>query len=146
MRYLSRSEEETKEIGYRLGREIGQGDVVCLYGELGSGKTTMVKGVARALGISERDVTSASFSIIVEYDGVIPFYHVDLYRIGKDEVSSLGLYEYMNGKGITVIEWAERAEREIPDDRITVRICSTGERTREIIIEGVSLDMESEAI
>lgn len=146
MRYLSRSEEETKEIGYRLGREIGQGDVVCLYGELGSGKTTMVKGVARALGISERDVTSASFSIIVEYDGVIPFYHVDLYRIGKDEVSSLGLYEYMNGKGITVIEWAERAEREIPDDRITVRISSTGERTREIIIEGVSLDMESEAI
>ena len=79
------------EIGFKLGKRLKRGDVVCLYGELGTGKTTMVKGIAKAFGISERDITSASFSIIVEYDLETPFYHIDLYRIGHNEVASLGL-------------------------------------------------------
>ena len=142
MKFQSNSETETREIGFRLGKKIKRGDVVCLYGELGSGKTTMVKGIARALGISERDITSASFSIIVEYDSDIPFYHIDLYRIENNEVASLGLHEYIGMEGISVIEWAERAEKEIPDNRIKVTLKYTGENSREIWVDGISLDKE----
>jgi tRNA threonylcarbamoyladenosine biosynthesis protein TsaE len=142
VKFQSNSEAETREIGFRLGKKIKRGDVVCLYGELGSGKTTMVKGIARALGISERDITSASFSIIVEYDSDIPFYHIDLYRIENNEVASLGLHEYIGMEGISVIEWAERAEKEIPDNRIKVILEYTGENSREIWIDGISLDKE----
>lgn len=142
MKFQSNSETETREIGFRLGKKIKRGDVVCLYGELGSGKTTMVKGIARALGISERDITSASFSIIVEYDSDIPFYHIDLYRIEHNEVASLGLHEYMGMEGISVIEWAERAEKEIPDNRIKVTLEYTGEDSREIRVDGISLDKD----
>ena len=142
MKFQSNSETETREIGFRLGKKIKRGDVVCLYGELGSGKTTMVKGIAKALGISERDITSASFSIIVEYDSDIPFYHIDLYRVENDEVASLGLHEYIGMEGISVIEWAERAEKEIPDNRIKVTLEYTGENSREIWVDGISLDKE----
>jgi len=142
VKFQSNSETETREIGFRLGKKIKRGDVVCLYGELGSGKTTMVKGIAKALGISERDITSASFSIIVEYDSDIPFYHIDLYRVENDEVASLGLHEYIGMEGISVIEWAERAEKEIPDNRIKVTLKYTGENSREIWVDGISLDKE----
>jgi tRNA threonylcarbamoyladenosine biosynthesis protein TsaE len=142
VKFQSNSEAETREIGFRLGKKIKRGDVVCLYGELGSGKTTMVKGIARALGISERDITSASFSIIVEYDSDIPFYHIDLYRVENDEVASLGLHEYIGMEGISVIEWAERLEKEIPDNRIKVTLEYTGENSREIWVDGISLDKE----
>jgi len=142
VKFQSNSEAETREIGFRLGKKIKRGDVVCLYGELGSGKTTMVKGIARALGIRERDITSASFSIIVEYDSDIPFYHIDLYRVENNEVASLGLHEYIGMEGISVIEWAERAEKEIPDNRIKVTLEYTGENSREIWVDGISLDKE----
>jgi tRNA threonylcarbamoyladenosine biosynthesis protein TsaE len=138
----SKNEEETREIGFRLGKRLKRGDVVCLYGELGTGKTTMVKGIASALGISGRDITSASFSIVVEYETDPPFYHIDLYRLGQTEVSSLGLYEYMGREGIAVIEWAERAEGEIPDERISVSIRYSGTDSRDIEIKGVSLDRD----
>ena len=70
-------------IGFRLGNLLRPHSVVCLYGELGAGKTTFVKGIAQALGISDRDITSASFTIIAEYDSEIPLYHIDLYRLEK---------------------------------------------------------------
>jgi tRNA threonylcarbamoyladenosine biosynthesis protein TsaE len=139
----SKNEEETKEIGFRLGKRLKRGDVVCLYGELGTGKTTMVKGIASAFGISSRDITSASFSIVVEYDTDPPFYHIDLYRLGKTEVSSLGLYECMGRDGIAVVEWAERAEGEIPDERISVSIRFSGADSREIELKGVSLEKDN---
>jgi tRNA threonylcarbamoyladenosine biosynthesis protein TsaE len=142
VKFQSNSEAETREIGFTLGKKIKRGDVVCLYGELGSGKTTMVKGIARALGISERDITSASFSIIVEYDSDIPFYHIDLYRIENNEVASLGLHEYIGMEGISVIEWAERAENDIPDNSIKVTLEYTGENSREVWVDGISLDKE----
>lgn len=139
MRLLSRSEEETKEIGLRLGKRLKPGDVVCLYGELGAGKTTMIKGIANALDIDERNITSASFVIIAEHHGRMPFYHVDLYRVTPEEVSDLGLHEYLKREGVTVIEWAERAESEISGDTIDVRIACKDEDSRMIEIEGVEL-------
>ncbi len=134
MKLQSKSEAETKDIGRKLGERLKRGDVVCLYGELGSGKTTMVKGIASALGINERDITSASFTIIVEYDANIPFYHIDLYRVAPEEVSGLGLEEYFGTDGISVIEWAEKAEGEIPEKSIRVSFSYTGENSREIEI------------
>ena len=140
MTLQSRSEAETREIGRKLGEKLKSGDVVCLYGDLGSGKTIMVKGIASAFGIIERDITSASFTIIAEYDSAPPFYHIDLYRVTPGEVSELGLQEYMGSQGISVIEWAERAEGEIPDNSIGVSINYKEEHSREIEINGIRIN------
>jgi len=139
MKIQSKSERQTRDIGCKLGRRLKSGDIVCLYGELGSGKTTLVKGIASALGINERDITSASFTIIAEYDAPVPFYHIDLYRVKPEEVSELGLQEYLGRKGISVIEWAEKVEGEIPDRCIKVNLHYTGENSREIEIKGIEL-------
>ncbi|RJR16104.1 MAG: tRNA (adenosine(37)-N6)-threonylcarbamoyltransferase complex ATPase subunit type 1 TsaE [Nitrospiraceae bacterium] len=143
MTLQSKSDSETKEIGYRLGQQLKRGHVVCLYGELGAGKTTMVKGIASAFGINERDITSASFTIIAEYNVSIPFYHIDLYRITPDEITELGLQEYLGGDGIAVIEWAERAEGEIPEQSIRVYLRHNEDNTREIEIKGLQFSMHS---
>ncbi len=139
MRLHSKSDPDTREIGRRLGEKLKPGDVVCLFGDLGAGKTTMVKGIASAQGIEDRDVTSASFTIIAEYKTPVPFYHIDLYRVTADEVADLGLYEYLGADGICVIEWAERAESEIPENSIKVRLLYTEDDCRDIELTGVTL-------
>ena len=141
MKIQSRSDTETKAIGHRLGEKLNRGDVVCLYGELGAGKTTMTKGIASALGINERDITSASFTIIAEYNVGVPSYHIDLYRVTRDEVSELGLQEYLGTNGVAVIEWAERAEGEIPDQSIQVSLHYKEDNKREIEINGIQIRM-----
>ena len=139
MRLQSNSDAGTRSIGRRLGEKLKPGDVVCLYGDLGAGKTTMVKGIASVLDIHERDITSASFTIIAEYDTPVPFYHIDLYRVTPDELPDLGLHEYLGSEGISVIEWPELAESELPDDVINVALTHTGEESREIDITGIEL-------
>jgi|MudIll2142460700_1097286.scaffolds.fasta_scaffold218625_2 tRNA threonylcarbamoyladenosine biosynthesis protein TsaE len=139
MKLLSKSDDETKELGRKLGKKLKRGDVVCLYGDLGSGKTMMVKGIASVFGINERDITSASFTIIAEYDADVPFYHIDLYRVTAGKASELGLQEYLGGNGISVIEWAERAEEEIPENSIKVSLNYSGDNMREIEITGMEL-------
>ena len=140
MRLLSRSPEETAAFGSRLARRLRKGDTVCLFGELGAGKTTFVKGVASGLGIPERDVTSASFTIIAEHPGTlrgapVMLYHIDLYRIaGASELDSVGIDGYIGGQGIAVVEWAERLGD--TGDCLCVRFgISDGER--ELTIEGI---------
>ncbi len=137
--FQSRSDKDTRDFGRRLGKKLGTGAVVCLYGELGTGKTTMVKGIAREFGINERDVTSPSFTIIAEYEGRLPFYHIDLYRIEPDRIEELGLHEYLYGRGITVIEWAEKAEKEIPDTAVRIKLSYAGDDSREIEIKGIDI-------
>lgn len=139
MKLQSNNESETINLGQRLGHKLRPGDIVCLYGELGAGKTTITKGIASSFGIKERDITSASFTIIAEYDGNIPFYHIDLYRIMNGEAPELGLHEYFRSDGVSVIEWAERAENEIPDNCIKVRMVHAGDDMREIELEGLEL-------
>ncbi len=139
MKLQSKSEAETKDIGYRIGKRLKRGDVVCLYGDLGTGKTTMVKGIASALGINERDITSASFTIIAEYDVGWPFYHIDLYRLTPDQVPELGLHEYLDSDGISVIEWADHAGGEVPDTSIRVSLNYKEENLREIEIRGMEV-------
>ncbi len=139
MKLQSNSDAETRDIGRRIGERLKRGDVVCLYGDLGAGKTTMVKGIASALGISERDITSASYTIVAEYDAGVPFYHIDLYRLTPEQVPDLGLHEYLGSDGISVIEWAERAEGEVPDDSIRISLYHKEEDLREIEIRGVEV-------
>lgn len=135
MRVRTKSPDETLEAGRKLGGLLAAGATVCLYGELGAGKTTFVKGVGEALGVPGREVMSASFTIISEYDTDPPFYHIDLYRIGGDEdCEALGLYDYLGGRGIAVVEWAERMQA--PEGAVRVEIKILQDDSREILING----------
>ena len=139
LRIITKSPSETEGVGFKLGMFLkthGRA-TVCLYGDLGAGKTTLIRGIASAFGIPERDIGSASFVIIAEYETSPPFYHIDLYRIEReDDIEELGVWEYINSGGIAVIEWAERLS-EIPEGAITVKINYIDEKSREIIIEGI---------
>lgn len=136
MRVRTKGAEETISLGTRLGRTLGAGSTVCLLGELGAGKTTFVKGIAEALGIPRRDITSASFVIVAEHDSEPPLYHIDLYRLhGEQDLNTAGVYDYIGGGGIAVIEWAEKMD--LSEEVVTtVHINFVSEDEREIIIEG----------
>ena len=121
LRFHSGSVEETVELGQRLGKLLQKGDNVCLIGGLGTGKTAFAGGIAKALGILEY-ITSPTFTIINEYKGRLPLYHLDVYRIGNvGEVLDTGYDEYIDGNGITVIEWADLIEI-LPENRIEITI------------------------
>lgn len=138
MKLLSRSPDDTEDIGFRLGKILRAGDAVGLYGDLGTGKTTMVKGIAKAFGINRRDVTSASFTIIAEYPGEPPFYHIDLYRIGAgNDLESTGIWDCIGRDSVSVIEWAEKLGDVAIKDFIRVIIDDAGNDRREITIEGI---------
>jgi tRNA threonylcarbamoyladenosine biosynthesis protein TsaE len=125
--------EETLEFGERLARELQRGDVIALSGELGAGKTALVKGLARGLGIA-LDVTSPTFTLIHEYKGGrLPLYHIDLYRLeGGSQALAIGIEDYLSGAGVTVIEWAERIAPLLPPHTTRIRIESLAENTRRI--------------
>jgi tRNA threonylcarbamoyladenosine biosynthesis protein TsaE len=122
LKFHSGSVEETVMLGQRLGKLLQKGDNVCLAGGLGTGKTAFTGGIAKALGISEY-ITSPTFTIINEYKGRLPLYHLDVYRIGNvGEVLDTGYDEYIDGNGITVIEWADLIREILPANRIEVVI------------------------
>lgn len=139
MTIKSSSEKETFQLGERLGRILRKKrnvrTIVCLYGDLGTGKTVFIKGLATAFGLSSRDIGSASFVIVAEYKTEPPFYHIDLYRI-EDIEREEWIWDYME-RGICAIEWAEKL-KELPSDAIKVYIKSIKKNQREIEIEGIS--------
>ncbi len=127
--------KETIAIGRRLGRLLTPGDVICLTGELGAGKTCLVKGIADGLGIKETRITSPTFIIVNEYSGRIPLYHIDLYRIGIiEDLRDIGIEEIMFGNGVTAIEWAERIMDKLPDERLDITMTWVDDKTRTINI------------
>lgn len=143
MQFETGSAEATILLGERLARLLKPGAVVALYGELGSGKTTLIKGIARGLGVRE-PVRSPSFVIITEYTGPIPVYHIDLYRLNSaEEALAVGLDSYLAGDGVCLVEWAERAEALFPPDtiRIRLRVIPNG---REIEISGLAPELAQE--
>ncbi len=129
------SEEETAAAGERLAARVQPGQVVLLHGDLGAGKTAFVRGLARGLGAPADDVSSPTFTIIQEYRGRIPLYHVDLYRLQPAEVEELGLDEIVDSGGVVAIEWATRW-RDPPGGAWVVRIDHDGEDRRRISIAG----------
>jgi len=123
-------------MGKRLGRLLEPGDVVALVGDLGTGKTQFIKGLAEGAGVGKATyVSSPSFTLINEYQGRIPLYHIDLYRLESEkEVEGLGLEEYVLGNGITAIEWADKVSSLLPEELLLVKIHYTGEHSRTIEI------------
>lgn len=128
------SPEETRKFGVKLGQIALPGDVICLDGDLGAGKTTLTQAIAEGLQVpDECYVTSPSFAIFHEYAGRMPLYHIDFYRLSSvEEVEELGLEEFFYGSGLTVIEWPERAEQLIPSSRLYLNMKVAGEESRRI--------------
>lgn len=116
-------EEESKKFGFELGRNAAAGQVIALAGDLGTGKTTLTKAIARGLGITET-VNSPTFTIVKEYySGRIPLYHFDVYRIGDpDELFNIGADEYFDGSELCVVEWADMVQEELPEDSLYIYI------------------------
>lgn len=133
--YRTDSPEATKKLGYELAKRLKAGDCVALTGELGSGKTQFVKGVAEGLDVNEY-IKSPSFTIINIYEsGTLPLYHIDLYRLGRPEDAlETGLEEYIYGRGVCVIEWADKVPDMIPPHAISVRLKQAGGKERDIEI------------
>ena len=136
-RVSTRSREETIAFGRALGRLLGAGDVVALHGPLGSGKTTLTKGIAEGLGVPEpRWVTSPTYVLVHEYEGRLLLYHIDAYRLtGPGDAEALGSDEMFYGDGVCVVEWPERILAALPEDRLDVRLEIVGEGERQIVLE-----------
>ena len=135
--FTTQSEAETAAAGLELAADLSAGSVVLLMGDLGAGKTAMVRGLAEGLGIPAEDVSSPTFTLMQEYrGGRVPLFHVDLYRLNDArEIEDLGLDEIAAG-GVLAIEWAERMPRP-PADAICVRIEHAGETGRRVTVEGL---------
>ncbi|GHV67347.1 tRNA (adenosine(37)-N6)-threonylcarbamoyltransferase complex ATPase subunit type 1 TsaE [Spirochaetia bacterium] len=121
---VSSTVEETIALGEKIAGALHRGSVIALRGGLGAGKTCLVQGIARGLGITER-ITSPTYTIVSEYaaENSLPFYHIDAYRLeGDDDFSNLGGEEFLYGGGITAIEWSERIEGSIPAGALTIAI------------------------
>jgi len=128
--------EETLALGRELAAALRPGDVIALSGMLGAGKTTLVKGIAQGLDVTE-PVTSPTFTLIQEYEGRLPLYHVDLYRIKEaEELEDLGLEEYFYARGVTLIEWPAKAAAFLPHYTLAVGSTVKDGGRREFMIEG----------
>lgn len=131
--WISTSAEETMKFSKRLGELIKPGDVLLLEGDLGAGKTTFTKGLALGLEI-KKTVNSPTFTIIKEYLGRMPLYHMDVYRV-QDSYEDLGFDEYFEGEGVTVVEWAHLIEEQLPEERMEIYIYHSSENERKICLK-----------
>ncbi|MDF2840796.1 MAG: putative hydrolase [Clostridia bacterium] len=136
LRIISKSAEQTYKLGESLGKILQQGDIICLTGDLGAGKTAFTKGIGAGLDIKEF-ITSPTYTIINEYNGSIPLFHFDVYRLeGVEEMYELGYEEYFFGDGAVVVEWADIVKDIIPQERLWITILrSKEEDSREIIFD-----------
>ena len=136
---ISKSHEQTLYWGRLLGMFLTGGDVVSLTGELGAGKTTLTQGIADGLGVSKGCyVTSPTFTIINEYKGRVPVYHLDFYRIDSSlEVENLGLEEYFHSNGVAVVEWAEKIKTFLPKEYLMVVLDYVDYSVRKMSISGI---------
>ena len=125
------NEKETIDLAQNIESEKFPNMVICLNGDLGSGKTVFAKGFARAMAIN--DVTSPTFNIIKEYNGELPLYHMDVYRV-ENNVENLGLNEYFDKGGVSIIEWADMIEEYLPKERLEIEFKIVDENTRILLI------------
>lgn len=133
-KYTSRNEDDTIKLAQNLESEKFPNMVICLDGELGSGKTVFVKGFASALGIND-NITSPTFNLVKEYvSGEMPLFHMDMYRI-EDDQNNIGIEDYFMKNGVTIIEWAELIADLLPDERLDIKVKVIDENTRVFILE-----------
>ncbi len=137
--YHTKSEQETEELGARLGAALPGGTVVALYGGLGAGKTAFVRGMARGMGLSCR-VSSPTFTIVNEYLGPRELIHFDMYRLGgAEELFEIGWEDYLSRGAVCAVEWSENVQDAFYGDEVRVSIRRLGDKEREISIEGAAL-------
>lgn len=127
-----RSEDDTIALAENLESEKFPNMVICLYGELGSGKTVFAKAFAHAMGID--GVTSSTFNIIKEYVGELPLYHMDVYRVDNN-IENLGIEEYFEKGGVTIIEWADLIKDYLPEERLDIKFKVIDENTRVLVLK-----------
>ena len=126
---------ETEDLGERLGQACRGGEIIALVGPLGAGKTCLVRGLARGLGVSDQCTASPTFTLIHEYRGRVPVVHVDLYRLDAEEAANrLGLEEYLESPAVTVIEWADKIPTLLPRDHLRIELDHRGEDRRQITL------------
>jgi tRNA threonylcarbamoyladenosine biosynthesis protein TsaE len=138
--WSSSDEADTVRLGAALAPALQAGDVIALHGPLGAGKTRFVQAVARALGCEDQLINSPTFILIQEYDGPLPVYHVDAYRLKDcDEFLEIGGEEILTGDGVCLIEWAEKVDEALPRDHVEISIDVTGEQTRGFRFHGTGV-------
>ncbi|MGE7907740.1 tRNA (adenosine(37)-N6)-threonylcarbamoyltransferase complex ATPase subunit type 1 TsaE [Peribacillus sp. NPDC094092] len=131
--WISQNEEETARFAHELAQKLSSGDVLALEGDLGAGKTAFTKGLAKGLGVT-RMVNSPTFTIIKEYMGRLPLYHMDVYRVSESE-EDLGFEEYFDGDGVTVVEWAHLIKDQLPEEILTIYIYRLGDTSRRFVLK-----------
>ena len=132
---ITNSEEETTAVGSKIGKLAKAGDVIAMFGGLGAGKTAFVRGLAGGMGIDAR-VSSPTFTIVNEYNGKVPLFHFDMYRLSSsDELFEIGWEDYLDRGGVCVVEWSENVEDIFPPETMKITIDKLDENRRKITIE-----------
>ena len=140
MEIISDSAGKTLDIGKRLAGNFKKGDIVCLFGDLGSGKTVLTKGISSGLGVDKDKVASPTFVILRQYEGRFMIYHFDLYRLNRPEdILDLGYEEYFFDEGISVIEWADKLGRLAPREFLKIQLLVAGKNKRKLKISAEGL-------
>jgi tRNA threonylcarbamoyladenosine biosynthesis protein TsaE len=139
---LSKSEEETIELGEKIAKRLKAGDFVALSGGFGAGKTTLVKGIAKGLGVKDyRHVNSPSFVLVKEYKGKTPLYHFDIYRLNNlKDIEDIGYEDYLGRRGVVVIEWAKKMGRILPKGYLGINLKIKSPNERIITVGAVPCD------
>ena len=134
LEFTTKTSEETIELGFKIGQKLKKGNIIAMQGTLAAGKTTITKGIAKALEITDT-ITSPTFCLISEYYGKMPLYHMDVYRLeGSEDFENLGTEDMLYGDGVCIIEWSEKIESALPKDAIIIEIEILTPETRKIII------------
>ena len=142
MKIIVHNLQDTERIGKIISHNLEKGTVLCLDGDLGVGKTALTQFIAGEFGVKEY-ITSPTFAIIKEYEGRLPFYHMDVYRIeSEDDMYDLGYDEYIYSEGVTIIEWSKKIEGILPEDRININIQRLDDSSRTLFIDGKGLVYE----
>lgn len=144
LEFILKDVEETVVLGEKLGTFVQRGQVIGLIGELGAGKTTLVKAIAHGLGVNDDVIVSSpSYTLVNEYDGRFPLYHFDLYRLeGAHDIHDLGYDEYLEGEGVSLIEWADIAPELLPKEHLEIRIEIISDNERKMILQAKGKDSE----
>lgn len=135
LRFKTSSVDETIALGEKIGMQLVAGDIIAMEGTLGAGKTTITKGIAKALGVDDT-ITSPTFCLVSEYSGRLPLFHIDAYRLDSaEDFQGLGADDMLYGDGVSIIEWSEKVRSELPRKTITLRLELLSDGGREITLE-----------
>ncbi|MBM3251656.1 MAG: tRNA (adenosine(37)-N6)-threonylcarbamoyltransferase complex ATPase subunit type 1 TsaE [Candidatus Omnitrophica bacterium] len=138
MQIITKNSQGTIDFGKKIAKVLKKGDIIAFIGNLGAGKTTLIKGIAQGLGVRQNLVSSPSFVLLKTYNGKLPVYHFDFYRIKKAKDSyAIGLDEFLFSDGVSLIEWADRIKKILPQKYLRVGLKSINENQRKIILTGI---------